>query len=82
MKYVALSAMKAKLSTFVDEVRIDGEPIVIQKHEKDAAVLIKMDQFLRWREMEDLVTSLQLKEALKGRRYKLREVLRELGRQV
>lgn len=82
MKVVALSAAKAKLSGFVDEVRTGGEPIVILKHDKEVAVLVEVEQFRRLQQMEDRWTSLQLREALRGRKYKLREVLRELKLEV
>jgi len=77
-KSVALSTAKAKLSDLVDQVRTQRTPIVIQKHAKDVAVLVEVDQVRRWQRMEDLITTLRLKEALKGRKYTVREVLSEL----
>ncbi len=75
---VALSTAKATLSELVDEVRTQRIPIVIKKHAKDVAVLVEIDQLRRWQQMEDLITVMRLKEALKGRKYSVREVLREL----
>lgn len=78
MKQVALSEAKAKLSELVDEVRRLRNPIVIQKRNTPAAVLVEMGSFRRLQEMEDRLLALQLREALKGRKYPLRKVLSEL----
>jgi len=79
MKQVALSEAKAKLSELVDEVRRSRSSIVIQRRRNPVAVLVEMERFRRLQEMEDRVTSLQLREALKGRKTPLRKVLSELG---
>jgi prevent-host-death family protein len=79
MKQVALSEAKAKLSELVDEVRRSRGSIVIQRRSNPVAVLVEMDRFRRLQEMEDRVTSLQLREALRGRKTPLRKVLSELG---
>ncbi len=78
MRQVALSEAKAKLSELVDEVRRLRNPIVIQKRNTPAAVLVEMDAFRRLQEMEDRWLALQLREALKGKKYPLRKVLAEL----
>jgi prevent-host-death family protein len=78
MRQVALSEAKAKLSELVDEVRRLRNPIVIQKRKIPAAVLVEMDAFRRLQEMEDRFLALQLREALKGKKYPLRKVLAEL----
>ena len=79
MKQVALSEAKAKLSELVDEVRRSHGSIVIRRRSNPVAVLVEMDRFRRLQEVEDRVTSLQLREALKGRKTPLRKVLSELG---
>jgi prevent-host-death family protein len=78
MRQVALSEAKAKLSELVDEVRRLRNPIVIQKRNTPAAVLVEMDAFRRLQEIEDRMIALQLREALKGKKYPLRKVLDEL----
>lgn len=78
MRQVALSEAKAKLSELVDEVRRLRNPIVIRKRKTAAAVLVEMEAFRRLQEMEDRLLSLQLREALKGKKYPLRKLLSEL----
>lgn len=78
MRQVALSEAKAKLSELVDEVRRLRNPIVIQKRNTPAAVLVEMDAYRRLQEMEDRLIALQLREALRGKKYPLRKVLAEL----
>jgi prevent-host-death family protein len=78
MRQIALSEAKAKLSELVDEVRRLRNPIVIRKRNTPAAVLVEMDAFRRLQQMEDRLTALQLREALKGKKYPLRKVLAEL----
>jgi prevent-host-death family protein len=78
MRQVALTEAKAKLSELVEEVRRSRSPIVIRKRNMAAAVLVEMDAFRRLQEMEDRMLSLQLREALKGKKYPLRKLLREL----
>ena len=77
-KTVLLSDAKARLSCLVDEVRTGGNSIVIRKRARPVAVLLEVDRYRRLQEMEDLVIGLRLREALRGRKYQLREVLREL----
>jgi prevent-host-death family protein len=78
MRQVALSEAKAKLSELVDEVRRLRTPIVIRKRNTPAVVLVEMDAYRRLQEMEDRLLSLQLRDALKGKKYPLRKVLSEL----
>jgi prevent-host-death family protein len=78
MRQVALSEAKAKLSELVEEVRRSRSPIVIRKRNTPAAVLVEMDAFRRLQEMEDRMLSLQLREALRGKKYPLRKLLSEL----
>jgi prevent-host-death family protein len=78
MRQVALTEAKAKLSELVEEVRRSRSPIVIRKRNMAAAVLVEMDAFRRLQEMEDRMLSLQLREALKGKKYPLRKLLSEL----
>lgn len=75
MKQVALAEAKAKLSELVDEVRRLRNPIMIRKRNTPAAVLVELDAFHRFQQMEDELLSLQLREALKGKKYPLRKVL-------
>jgi prevent-host-death family protein len=80
MRQVRLAEAKAKLSALVDEVRRERNPIVIQKRDTPAAVLVEMGAFRRLQEMEDQFLALKLREALKGKKYPLRKVLGELER--
>ncbi len=80
MRQVRLAEAKAKLSELVDEVRRERNPIVIQKRDTPAAVLVEMGAFRRLQEMEDQFLALKLREALKGKKYPLRKVLGELER--
>jgi prevent-host-death family protein len=82
MKQVALSEAKAKLSELVDEVRRSRSSVVIQKRQNPVAVLVEMDRFRRLQEIEDRLLSLQLQEALKGKKVPLRQVLSELEGEV
>lgn len=82
MKQVALSEAKAKLSELVDEVRRSRDSVVIRKRSNPVVVLVEMETFRRLQEIEDRVTSLKLRQALKGRKTPLRQVLRELEGEV
>lgn len=79
MKTVRLSEAKAKLSELVDEVRTGGTSIVIQKRDKNVAVIVEHEHYQRLQLLEDRMRSLRLREALKGKTYPLKEVLAELG---
>jgi prevent-host-death family protein len=78
MKHVRLAEAKAKLSELVEEVRRERNPIVIQKRDTPAAVLVEPEVFRHLQESEDRLMALQLREALKGKKYPLRKVLAEL----
>jgi prevent-host-death family protein len=78
MKQVRLAEAKAKLSELVEEVRRERNPIIIQKRNTPAAVLVELDAFRRLQENEDRMLALQLREALRGKKYPLRKVLAEL----
>jgi prevent-host-death family protein len=78
MKHVRLAEAKAKLSELVEEVRRERNPIVIQKRDTPAAVLVEPERFRHLQESEDRLMALELREALKGKKYPLREVLAEL----
>ena len=82
VKHIGLSDAKANLSELIDQVRTRREPIMIQKHEKDVAVIVEVALFRRLQELEDRVMTIELREALKGRKYDLREVLGELRLEV
>lgn len=77
---VGLSTAKEKLSELVDDVRLgEQDAVIIRKHEKAVAVLVEVKRYQRLQELEDRFLQLELKQALRGRKYKLDEVLRELG---
>ena len=48
-----VSAVREALSDALNGVAFGGERIVIQRHEKDVAVLIGADDYARLREMEN-----------------------------
>jgi prevent-host-death family protein len=77
MREIALSAVKNKLSEIVDEVR-RGQDVVISKHEKPVAVLVEMERYQRLQEIEDRFAKIELTRALRGKKYRLEEVLNEL----
>jgi prevent-host-death family protein len=78
MKQVRLAEAKARLSELVEEVRRERNPIIIQKRDTPAAVLVEPEAFRRLQENEDQFLALKLREALKGKKYPLRKVLAEL----
>jgi len=81
MKTIALSEAKATLSEIVDTVRRDLQDVVIEKHKKGVAVLVEAGRYERLRELDDAVMRLELKKALRGRKYRLEDVLNELSAQ-
>jgi len=81
MKTIALSEAKATLSEVVDTVRRDLQDVVIEKHKKSVAVLVEAGRYERLRELDDAVMRLELKKALRGRKYRLEDVLNELSAQ-
>ena len=82
MNAVALSAAKARLSELIDDVRRERGSVVIRKREKAVAVLVDVETFDRLRALEDRLTSLQLRAALKGKKHDLRDVLTALALEV
>jgi len=78
MRQVRLAEAKAKLSELVEEVRRERNPILIQKRNTPAAVLVELEAYRRLQDSEDRLLALQLREALKGKKYALRKVLAEL----
>jgi prevent-host-death family protein len=81
MKTIALSEAKATLSEIVDTVRRDLQDVVIEKHKKRVAVLVESGRYERLRELDDAVMRLELEKALRGRKYRLEDVLHELSAQ-
>lgn len=79
MKQVALSTAKEKLSELVDDVRRGHDDVIISKHDRPVAALVEIDRYRRMQELEDRFTQLELKAALRGKQYRLEEVLSELG---
>ena len=77
MREIALSTVKTKLSEIVDEVR-RGQDVMISKHEKPVAVLVEVERYQRLQEIEDRFAKLELTRALRGKKYRLEEVLNEL----
>jgi prevent-host-death family protein len=77
MKTIALSEAKARLSEIVDDLRRDLQDIAIEKHGKSVAVLVEPRRYERLREVDDTATRLELRAALRGRKYRLEDVLNE-----
>jgi prevent-host-death family protein len=78
VRKVAISEAKAKLSEFVDEIRMGHQPVVIQKRDKDAAMLVDVAEYRKLEAIADTVKALELRDALKGRMTPLEKVLAEL----
>ena len=78
MKTVMMAEAKAKLSALVDEVRTSETAIQICKRKKPAAYLVRAEEYDRLRGIDDSARVLQLREALEGRTFDLREVLEDL----
>ncbi len=76
---VSVSDAKARFSEIVDAVRTRASHVVvIQKRDKPVAVLLEIGEFQRLRELEYRLISQELHEALKGPKYPLRKVLKDL----
>ena len=71
MRQVRLAEAKAKLSELVDEVRRDRNPIVIQKRDTPAVVLVEMGAFRRLQEMEDRVPRLEASRGAQGQEVRV-----------
>lgn len=78
LRTVRLSDAKARFSALVDEVRTNGEPVVIGLRQKEVAVLIGASEFARLQELDDTIRTARLRQALKGPLRPLEEVLAEL----
>lgn len=78
MKTVALADAKAHLTSLVEEVRTSGEPIEISERNEPAVYLVEVRTFKRLRGIEDSIHTEQLRQALKGERHDLEEVLAKL----
>lgn len=78
MKSVMIAEAKAKLSALVDEVRTTETAIQIRKRDKPAAYLVRAEEYTRLQGLADSVRAAQLREAVAGRRFELREVIADL----
>lgn len=78
-KEVALSTAKEKLSELVDDVRRGQEAVIIRKHDRAVAAIVEIERYRRMQEIEDRFTQLELREALRGKKFPLEQVLSELG---
>ena len=78
-KQVALSIAKEKLSEIVDDVRRGEEAVIIRKHDRPVAAIVEIERYQRMQEIEDRFTQLELRAALKGKKFRLEQVLSELG---
>lgn len=81
MKTIGLSDAEARLSEIVDDLRRDLQDVAIEKHGESVAVLVEVRRYQRLRELDDAVMRLELKRALRGRKYRLEDVLDELSAQ-
>jgi prevent-host-death family protein len=75
MRSVAIAEAKAKLSSLVDEVRTSRKTIEIRRRDQPAAYLVEVEMYKRLQGIEDSVRSEQLRQALRGERHDLDEVL-------
>lgn len=75
MKSVAIAEAKSKFSSLIDEVRLSRKSIEIRRRDQPAAYLVEADTFKRLQGIEDSVRAEQLRRALKGRKYDLRDFL-------
>jgi len=78
VKTFLLSQAKNRLSEIVEEVRTQGEPVQIRKRDKDAVVIVKSESFKKLQNLQDEVTRIQLREALRGKMYPLEKALQDL----
>ena len=75
MRSVMIAEAKAKLSALVDEVRTSETAIQIRKRDKPAAYLVRVEEYKRLQGLADSVRAAQLRDAIAGRRFELREVI-------
>ncbi len=79
MKTIGLPEAKARLSEIVDDLRRDLQDVAIEKHGKSVAVLVEPRRYERLRDLDDAAMRLELRTALRGRKYGLEDVLNELS---
>ena len=75
MKSIAIAEAKAKFSSLVDEVRTSRKAIEIRRRDQPAVYLVEAETYKRLQGIEDSVRSEQLRQALRGERHDLDEVL-------
>lgn len=76
---VSVSDAKTRFSEILDAVRTKtSHVVVIQKRDKPVAALLDIGEFHRLRDLEDRLIAEELHEALKGPKYPLRKVLKDL----
>jgi prevent-host-death family protein len=75
MRSVAIAEAKAKLSSLVDEVRTSRKAIEIRRRDQPVVYLVEAEIYKRLQGIEDSVRSEQLRQALRGERHDLDEVL-------
>ena len=80
MKAVPLSDAKARLSQLIDNVRRTAREVVIKKHDTPVAVLVGIDRFRHLEDLENRMRQAELRGALKGSKFRLEDVLREIGK--
>jgi PHD/YefM family antitoxin component YafN of YafNO toxin-antitoxin module len=79
MKTIALSEANARLSEIVDDLRHDLQDVAIEMYGERVAALIESRRYERLRDLDDAETRLELRAALRGRKYRLEHVLNELS---
>ncbi len=75
IRSVAIAEAKSQFSSLVDEVRTSRRPIEIRKRDQTAAYLVEAETFKRLQGIEDSIRAEQLRRALQGPRYDLRDFL-------
>jgi prevent-host-death family protein len=78
MKTRKVAEARAQFSSLIEEVRSSREAIRISRRDTPAAYLIGADEYERLQRLDDTVRTEQLRQALEGETYDLREVLRKL----
>jgi len=75
VRSVAIAEAKSRFSSLIDEVRTSRKPIEIRRRDQPAAYLVEANTFERLQRIEDSVRAEQLRRALKGPKYDLRDFL-------
>lgn len=85
MTTLSLSEAKMKLSELVEKLGVTGEPVVVTKNGRPAAVLVTPDEFAGWQEtidiksnaewMREIRANLKQLKAGKAKLYSLDELL-------